>query len=255
MAKKTWMSMFIVQDDQQDTASEGDNTNLDVADIDTLLAETRALTEQAGGIASGRPPPSAADAISAAAVAPAPPIGTASSIVEGRALAEVYAEQGCVPPSPKSVNEVITFLNGLSSMPEAVQKQALAAMDNADVSWTLDDVVLDARNKVEALNRAKAGLADTMSVASSKANAEIADQDALISNATTTIHDSIAALQTQIAELEQLRDTENTAAEAHKTSAREALKSTVEACGREASRFDTEATRLGHFIKTFGPSA
>ena len=256
MAKKSWLSMFVEFEEEPKKASAADSSHMNATDIDALLAETRAMTAASSGddappvfeiplthSGDGSPPP------------PVPSSGPPPPFVEARPFADIYAEQGCVPPSPKSVDEVIVFLDGLKTMPDSVQKQALSAMDNADASWTLDDVALDARNKIEALSRAKNGLSETLASAVTAAEAEITAQDAIISSANNTINDNIDSLRAQIVDLEVLRDAENIAAETHNATVRSNLQSTVESCGRESARFQAESTRLGHFIKTFGPNA
>jgi len=246
--KKSWMSMF-VEFEEPKNAPE---TNLAPEDMDSEDIAAMLAAALPTKTPSTEPVP-----VIPVVSAPIPvsSVPVSSGIVEGRSIEDVIREQGCVPPSPKSATEIIAFLDGLKTMPLAVQQQALKAMDDADANWTLDDAVLDAKNRKEALRRAKEGLGATMSAAATKATTDIAAQDQLIANATSTVNDNIANLKAQIAELETLRDSETSGAEATKTSIRSTLKTTQEACGREAARFDTESARLDHFITTFGPNA
>ena len=147
--KKGWASaftgLFIQTDDNGAGASGGSGE----VDIEALLRETSAMTSD---LPDSAPPPRASAPPSpygtpAAASAPIP-----AGLVIGQPLVELYEAYG-VPKSPKSVEEIVLFLQGLKNMPHNVQTQALKAMDDADPNWSIADVLHDGRNKIAALSK------------------------------------------------------------------------------------------------------
>ncbi len=263
MSKKKWWNMFVEFEGEGPHSAGSGGGPPDAEDIDALLARTRALTQEAGVPTSeapdAPPPPPSAPSPSPPSAAPQlslpPATGAASTIAEGTPLAQIYAAEGCVPPSPKTVEEIVMFLDGLKAMPVTVQQQALEAMDNADTSWSIDDVLVDAQNKIEALRRATEGLSGVLDAAQYEVQSDIDNQAALIAKATSTIDAEIEEHRNQIAELESLRDQEIQAAELAQEQARERLLTSQHAAGREAARYQTEMDRLARFVATFDPTA
>src|SRR5687768_12451450 len=78
-------------------------------------------------------------------------------ITKGRIFSEIYAEQS-VMSSPKTAEEVLKIIDGMSALPIEVRKISIEAMDLADDSWTIEDVKLDASNKIAALQDYKTAL-------------------------------------------------------------------------------------------------
>ena len=254
MSKK-WWNLFVEFEGENPGSSASDGSEpLDLDDVDALLARTRALTGDVDTPDEAPPPPEPVTATPpplppSAHVAPVS--AAAPAFIEGRSFDQIYAEQGCVPPAPKTVDEVIRFLDGLKAMPTAVQHQALDAMDQADTTWTIEDVILDAHNKVEALRRASQSLQATVQVARQRCQEEMDAQDQLSAAATEKIGAEIASLREQIASLESLKDQELAEAQLAKASAQESIQATEQQCGRETARYEHEIARLTQFIQTF----
>ncbi len=237
-----FVAMFVEQ--SSDPAPTADTE----AALAALRAQTQSLTaDLAEDTPAPRPPEVAAEQPAASASA----VG-AALIAEDQPLSDFYS---AVPPSPKSAEEILAFLSGLKGMPESVQNQALRAMDAADTTWTIDDVLLDAHNKVRALRNAKEHVAEQVRQTEATARADLEAQDAYAEHASSTIRDNVAALREQIAEMESLLASEIAAAEDRKASAEVSLQQARDAADRKCARFDTEIRRLHTLIQAFGPPA
>ena len=244
--KKNWASaftsLFIETDEGDSSAGSADEE----VDLDALLAETRAMTQASEEAGSAEPAPTP--------MADAPPAPVDDRLTIGQPLNELYSTYG-VPQSPKTVEEIMTFLEGLAAMPESVQHQALQAMDNADPNWTLADVVQDGRNKVDALTKAKGSVDSQLSAATEKTNVEVAAQDKYLTDAKSTIDEQIQALTLQIEELKQLLAAEQTQVDERKKAAQTSLSDLLVQAKFEHQRIDTEIERLSSLVQVFGPMA
>lgn len=261
---KGWFSKFVTFDDDSEAkASDTDVADLSPeemssADIEALLQRTRTTTSEAKSTVPVTEIPK-----STPASKPMTELGSdsmsslrsSSSNVAVKTFDQIYADSGCVAPSPKPVEQILALLDGIKNMPEAVQAQVLTASAEADASWTLEDVVLDAKNKILACNQYKATLTPQIEAAKKRLDSDLAACDTLISETHQTIDAEIADLEKQIQELRTLRDQEVSSAEASKSSARSQFNSTTEACQREAVRVDGQVQKLQNFIHTFGPKA
>lgn len=81
--------------------------------------------------------------------APASP-GTASNVATALNLNDIYAAHG-VGPAVYPAERLLRLVDGLSAMDEATRQLAIKAMDAADESWTINDPLIDAAAKVQAL--------------------------------------------------------------------------------------------------------
>lgn len=235
----SWKSLFL-----KPTEDTGEATSEDI-DIDALLASTRELT---GGVETSEPatPPPVAPMSTPAVGSPGP----TATLVKNRPLSEIYQEFH-VPPSPKTVDELLAFLGGISNMPAPAQAQIITAMDQADDNWEIGDVISDAQAKIQALGLAKQGLDGQLQSALSASEARVQAADQAINNARSTIGDQISALQSQIAEMQNLLAEEEKAQMAIKTAAQQEQIESRSAAQSEAARYDSEVARLQKFITTF----
>ena len=253
MAKKNWATAFtslFIESDSSTGKSKAPQDDEDV-DISALLAETRAMTAQTDASSNASAPSAAAPA---PAPAPTPAPVADNRLVIGQPLVELYQTYG-VPPSPKTAEEILTFLEGLAAMPQTVQNQALQAMDHADPTWTLADVVQDGRNKVDALTKAKGSVDSQVAAANQEAADKVAAQEAYLTDATKTIDDQIAALNLQISELQQLLSAEQAQVAERKQEAQASLSGLAEKASTEHQRIDKEIERLSSMVRVFGPMA
>ena len=249
--KKGWASaftgLFIQTDDNGAGASGGSGE----VDIEALLRETSAMTSD---LPDSAPPPRASAPPSpygtpAAASAPIP-----AGLVIGQPLVELYEAYG-VPKSPKSVEEIVLFLQGLKNMPHNVQTQALKAMDDADPNWSIADVLHDGRNKIDALSRAKAAVDQQVQSARDEAMAEVQAQEAFLAGAQGKIKEQIEALHAQIAELMELQKLEENQVLERRAAAHGRITSLEQQALKEHQRIETEIARITQIVTAFGPLA
>ena len=228
-------------------ASDGDE------DVEKLLRETEALlgnsAPKAPPAPAGRPAPPPPPAGRAAAPPPPPlpkPSGPVpTDVVEGRPLAEIYAEAK-VPVSPFSAEKLNRLLEGLKAMDPAMRKAAVMAMDAADDAWTIMDPLEDAQRKVAALQRAKNQLGEVVGAAEAEADRALKAADARQKEATEKI-------RAQIAELEALLQEELTEVANSRATSQSKLHAAREAAAREASRLDQEISALNGILVAFAP--
>jgi hypothetical protein len=103
------------------------------------------------------PEPSAPD-LTVEASAPVAPVEAVAldasdelNIPEGVALETIYTQMS-VPSAGFTIEKLSKLLDGLSQLDPETKKTMVRAMDSADDTWTIEDVVADARNKVGAID-------------------------------------------------------------------------------------------------------
>jgi hypothetical protein len=170
--------------------------------------------------------------------------GGSPEVPEGRPFDELYREAG-VPASPYPVEKLLTVLTGLAAMPEAQIRMCVTAMDAADESWTIEDPVTDARNKIDALKNEKARLAEVVAQVDAQGKADIVAADTELAETAASIKAQIDALQAQLHEKMDSTSAAKSAIDASVRAAREAA-------ARESLRLDSEVGRLNRIPNTFG---
>ena len=199
-------------------------------DISRILADARKVPGEKK--AEPPPPPS-----------PPPAAPYDSGVGEGRDLSTIYGEMR-VPASPFPAEKLLKLLDGLRAMDMNTRKAAVLAMDAADETWTIEDAILDARRKMDALERAKMRIRSTVQSTEENAKRELEEAAKYQEEATSTIRKQIADLELMLQkELEQI------------ASQRAAIQAKVEAdraaAAREEKRFDEAIARLNEIAKTF----
>lgn len=169
-----------------------------------------------------------------------------TSVLEGRPLEEIYAEAE-VRSSPFPAEKLLRLLDGLMVMDAASRKTAVQAMDSADDSWTIEDPILDARRKIQALELARQGLQSVAADAAQTAEADLLAHDEYQEKAT-------AEIRGQIAELETLLQKELERVASDRQNVKTQLEATRQAVDRESKRLDAEVTRLRHIEELFASS-
>jgi hypothetical protein len=214
-------------------------TKVDLDEVDRLLAaeEKKTVPEGKGG---RRAVPVPAPAPARAAPPPRPPSG---DIAEGRPLDDFYASGG-VPSSPYPAEKLLKVLDGLRQMDPATRRAAVTAMDAADDSWSIADVVLDAQRKQRALAEAKHSLGGQVESIRAECEHKKAQMAEYLEKARQTIQEKIQQLQQQLANetatiTSQQMDLDTRAAEA------------AHACARESQRLQGEIDRLSEITNTF----
>jgi hypothetical protein len=230
----TWKKLagaFIDFEDSEDEPVSNAGSNLDsTEDVDALLESLNVAT---AAVSVG----TATESVGVVVSIPAP------ALIADKPFSEIYSDQN-VPASPKSAEEVLAILVGMATLPPEVRKISIDAMDTADDSWTMDDVLLDAKNKQGALLAYKTGLDVSLSQAKATMEADLTTTDEYVTGATETIRDQIESLQAQIAECQTLLQDELVGATEQKANIRSGYDAVMSTHVSECSRIDTEIKRL-----------
>lgn len=154
------------------------------SDIDAIIRRAA----EADSRASAPPPMPAADD----AAAPATP-----GVEEGLDFAEIFARQGVVDAG-FPVERLIKLVDGLKALDPTTRRAAITAMDVADETWSMDQVLADADAKIAALRghqRHLQGNADALVRANQTRIAELeSGRDARLAD----LRQQIAVLEAQI---------------------------------------------------------
>ncbi len=159
-------------------------------------------------------------------------------IEENRPFEEIYAAAG-IPESPFSADKLLKLLDALGSLPEQTRKQAVIAMDAAEESWTMEDPLLDARRRIQALEQ------------ESRRLGEWAEHEAELQAQREYEQQAIAQIRKQIADLEALMDRELKKVAETCEQIKAQSRAAREACRREQARLDKEISRLLEIEKLF----
>jgi hypothetical protein len=199
--------------------------------------------------------PSSAPAPANVARAAPPPVSVpddpavTAEIVEAIPLEQIYSD-GQVPACPYPAEKLLKVLGGLKAMDLATRKAAIAAMDDADDSWRIEDVLLDAECKIKALETRKKLLAAQAQAADAEAAARVNERE-------TQQQQALESVRKQIADLQALMEREVSKASADKAAALSKAQSARGAGTRETVRLNQEIERLREIPATFAapPSA
>jgi hypothetical protein len=145
--------------------------------------------------------------------------------VSGLSLAQIYDSAGVVQASYPA-ERLLRLLDGLKAMEEGTRRQAIAAMDAADDTWTIADPLHDASVKIAAIEAHAATL---------RAGVTQAEQDTQLAlGAAQQRQDtSVAEIKRQITELEGLLARELARGAQESAALTAALQSKKEAALRE----------------------
>jgi hypothetical protein len=203
--------------------------------------------DAASAVSDASPPSAQASVARAATSAPAEePLSAdlvSADIVESIPLEQIYAD-GQVPSCPYPAEKLLKVLAGLKAMDVGTRRAAIAAMDAADDSWRIEDVLLDAECKIKALQTRKKMLAAQAQASDAEAAARVSEREAQQQQALDNV-------RKQIADLQALMEREVAKATADKAAALAKAQSTRGAGTRETLRLDQEIERLREISTTF----
>lgn len=177
--------------------------------------------------------------------APASP-GTASNAATALNLNDIYAAHG-VGPAVYPAERLLRLVDGLSAMDEATRQLAIKAMDAADESWTINDPLIDAAAKVQALAAHGQAIAANLQQLEQQTQAHL---DAVAQRQEKVVGD----IRQQIAELEGLvaRELSRSAQETATQQANlQAARSTI---ARDLAEVAQVSQRLQSLSNQFGAS-
>lgn len=231
MGWKKLASAFVEFEDSGSDTAMSDDASSDLAstdDVDALLKSLDVGTDSAATTEASQP------VVNVAAL---------PGIVADKPFADIYSAHGVIA-APKTAEEVLAILEGMSALPPEVRKISLDAMDKADDNWTMDDVRLDAGNKVEALTAYKMSLDVSLEQARVDKDSELAATDEYVAAATKQIRDQIEGLQAQIAECQNLLQEEIVEATQKKAEIKTGFDNVTTTHASECARIDSEIERL-----------
>jgi hypothetical protein len=187
-----------------------------------------------------------ADAGPPRAEAPAEtPSGDAVGVEEGLSFADIYGRQN-VAEASFPVERLLKLVEGLRTLDPTTRRAAIMAMDVADETWSMDQVLADADAKLAALRghqRQMQGAADALV----QANRErIAALESSRDGRVGELRQQIAALETQIHDV-----IGTTAADVAKLQSES--ESNKAALLRETQRIDAHVLNLQELVAQFRP--
>jgi len=203
--------------------------------------------DAASGAGDTAPPPAQASAPPAAAVPASVETLSATDIVESVPLEQIYAD-GEVPSCPYPAEKLLKVLAGLRAMDVGTRRAAIAAMDAADDSWRIEDVLLDAECKIKVLESRKKMLASQAQAADTEAAARVSERE-------TQQQQALDNVRKQIADLQALMEREVAKATADKAAALAKAQAIRGAGTREMLRLNQEIDRLREISATFAAPA
>jgi hypothetical protein len=214
------------------------------------VLEKVGLVESEAGQSDQASAPESAPEIEAAAMAEdvaeeVPPALVDGNLQEQRPFEDIYAEQA-VEPVAFSADKLLRILDGLAALDPVSRKAAVIALDSADDSWSLDEVLADAERKTAALDAAKRQLEAHVRSALQQAREAIEARD-------QKQNDAVTRIRQQITDLEALLEREVTRSTEEKASLEANARTTKDACVRESARLDQERSRLARIAEIFGP--
>jgi hypothetical protein len=233
MSKSRWgavKGLFVVTEEAKDDATPAPAGESE--DVSALLAQLE-----------GRRKPGAAPA----AEAPVEAVDTtADTTIVSREFTNIYAT-ALVPASPYAAEKLLKVLDGLKAMDEPTRRTVVATLDSADDAWTIEDPVLDAQRKMDALRGERERLTSTLANAEAQAVDAHKTHDAYL--ATTS-----SEIKAQIEELQALLQSEITEVTNKKAGVDANIASVRASCARETKRLTDEENRLAVVPKLFGTS-
>lgn len=170
-----------------------------------------------------------------------------AGVPENVSFEAIYQSAG-VPSAPFPAERLLKILDGLRAMDTLNQRAAIAAMDAADETWSVADVLKDASRKVSAL---QAHVTQVNVAVAAVQEEERTRKAALVKDYETLC----ASISEQIA---QLQEAARLAASDHATatSALEARTAAAVAAGqREQVRIQSEVERLDGIARQLGQAA
>lgn len=169
------------------------------------------------------------------------------TLPEGVPLENIYA-QANVPAVGYTIERLDKLVEGLNQLDAATKRTAVAAMDAADDSWKIEDVIGDARTKVAALVGYQGDITELE-------QAIIAEVDTRLNANSTAKAATLKDFDARIAELAVQREQAIAASSAEATTLRATAAAASEAAERERNRINTPITRFGTLITLFDATA
>lgn len=210
----------------------------DDGDIDAIIR--RAAAAESRG---ARAPEQAPAAAQAQAVEAEPAATALAGVEEGLAFPDIYARQG-LAEAAFPVERLQKLVDGLRTLDPTTRRAAITAMDVADETWSMDQVLADADAKIDALRGHQRHL-------QAGADALVQHNRERIAELESARDTRVAELRRQIAALEaQVQDAIGAAA-ADVARLQSESESNKAALQRETQRLDTQVVGLQDLVAQF----
>jgi chromosome segregation ATPase len=165
---------------------------------------------------------------------------------EGLSIELIY-QAASVPSSNYTVERLAKLIDGLKQLDATTQRAAILAMDSADDTWSIEDILQDARKKVDALRAYSNQTASK--VARIRENIE---KD--VQRMASEKNQSIANIQAQIAELQQLMESTISQHAAETAKLNSQALSAQQAVDREQQRMSEQIEKINTLVLPFSSS-
>jgi chromosome segregation ATPase len=165
---------------------------------------------------------------------------------EGMSIELIY-QAASVPSSNYTVERLGKLVEGLKQLDSATQRAAILAMDSADDTWSIEDILQDARKKVDALQAYSNQTASKVTRIRENIQNDVqrlaAEKD-----------QSIANIQTQIAELQRLLESTISQHAAETAKLNSQALSAQQAVDREQQRMSEQIGKINTLVLPFTSS-
>ncbi len=178
--------------------------------------------------------------------APTPVVDVESDIPEGVEFQTIF-ESANIPGSPFPYEKFAKLLDGLTALSEDARKAAVAAMDSADDTWTVQDIAQDTVAKRQALEQYQQDLKATITSMDQHTQETIASTQ-------KASDERVHALRAQIQELETQIQQEVVSSTEAQSTLRQRLETNRRAAEREHFRVDSSIQNMRRVERTFFPS-
>lgn len=187
---------------------------------------------------------------------PPPPMPTAAGeavpamagVEEGLDFAQIYARQG-VADAGFPVERLIKLVDGLKALDPTTRRAAITAMDVADETWSMEQVLADAEAKIAALRGHQRSLQASADALVHANQSRIAALESSRDTRLTDLRQQIAALEAQIQEAVGATAADVARLQSESESNKAAL-------ARETQRLDAQVLGLEELAAQFrGPAA
>ncbi len=208
-------------------------------DLDALIRRAAA--------AESAPPPLPASNSAAAASGDTAEAGPTVTIEEGLEFADIYARQG-VAVAQFPVERLLKLVEGLRALDPTTRRAAITAMDVADETWSMEQVLGDADAKVLALRGHQQALKAIAENLGNVNRERIASLESDRDGAVAALREQIAALEAQIHDAVGSTAAEVAKLQSQSESAKAALQ-------RETQRIDAHIINVEELVAQFRPGA
>lgn len=203
-----------------------------LADLDAQLADLTSAVSST---------PSAAPAVSSS---PSFAANTDLVLPEGVDFPTIYAE-ATVAPTSFSIEKLAKLVEGLNQLDAATKKTAVSAMDAADDSWKIEDVLADGQAKIAALTAYLGDITACETAINEEVNRRVNENQVQKAK-------SLEDLDAKIAKLQAEREAAISEAATEASSLRAQSAAAAEAAERERTRITAAIKGHEGLVSLFG---